>query len=250
MPESAISPAEPDTGSPPLDFATMLDTARRVVGSGAGALDAETATLLLRGHLALLVPEAQDRLGRLADAAVGEARRCLDAGSGPLGAGRHAYDLARSVIALCAHLGHGHKGMRDEPGGREPWGREPWTPPVGTTVELVPVGRHWDAVRVRSHIGERVIERLGADSGAVIEDWHGRVLYWLVPLGTADTWDLPLSVVVPLGVATFVAVPPVSYTDEERLRWIVPLTATRYLTDPELLHHALTTEISVTAGPR
>ncbi|MFD7899634.1 DUF6415 family natural product biosynthesis protein [Streptomyces sp. NPDC059743] len=236
----------------PLDFSTMVKTARHVVDSGARVpeKDLETTTLLMRGYLGLLIPELEGRLGLLGEAArasaeagIGEARRRLDAGPGPLGPGRHAYNLARSVIALCTHLGHGQERVDTERA-------EPWTPPRGTTVEMVPAGRFWDAVRVRSHIGERVIQRLGANSGAVIEDWKGAVFYWLVPPGTTDAWTLPASLVLPLSVATFVAVPPVSYTGkQERLRWIVPLTETCYLTDPELLYDALTAEISSAAGP-
>ncbi|MFE4830234.1 hypothetical protein [Streptomyces sp. NPDC056672] len=40
-----------------------------------------------------------------------------------------------------------------------------------------------------------------------------------------------------------------SYTGEEkRLRWIVPLTTTCYLTDPELLHDALVAGIPAAVG--
>ncbi|MGW6741126.1 DUF6415 family natural product biosynthesis protein [Streptomyces sp. NPDC055025] len=253
MPEPRIGPTDSEAGPRPLDLTTMGDAARRVVGSGArGPKEGlEAATLLMRGYLGLLIPELEGRFGQLGDAArgpaeagIGEARRRLGAGPGPLGPGRHAYNLARSVIALCTHLGHAQ-----ERGDARCV--ESWTPPNGTTVEMVPAGRFWDAVRVRSHIGERVIERLGKGGGAVVEDWKGAVFYWLVPPGTTDAWDLPPSVVLPLGIATFVAVPPVSCTGEEKhLRWIVPLTATCYLTDPELLHDALTTELSATGGSR
>ncbi|MFE1956723.1 DUF6415 family natural product biosynthesis protein [Streptomyces sp. NPDC059479] len=230
----------------PLDFATMVETARRVIDwdGRVPAKDLETATHQMRGFLGLLIPAAEERLGRFAPVGIEEARRRLAAGPGLLGPVRHARCLARSVLSLCAHLGQG-----DEERSTAAESPELWTPPTGTTVEMVPVGRYWDAVRVRSYIGERVIERMGANSGAVIEDWHGQVLYWLIPLGAADAWDLPLSAVVPLSVATFLSVPPVSYTGEEkRLRWIVPLTATRYLTDPVLLHDALTAEILAAAS--
>ncbi|WP_405987229.1 DUF6415 family natural product biosynthesis protein [Streptomyces sp. NBC_00872] len=241
MHEATARPTDPEGDSRPLDFPTMVKTARQVVDSDARMPDEdlERATHLMRGYLALLIPEAETRLGRLTPAGIEEARRRLDSSPALLGPARHTLRLARSVITLCSHLGHG----------RQPTDAEPWTPPAGTTIEMVSVGRYWDAVRVRSYIGERVIERLGADSGAVIEDWHGQVLYWLIPLGAADTWNLPLSAVVPLSVATFLSVPPVSYTGEEkRLRWIVPLTTTCYLTDPELLHDVLTAEILAAAS--
>ncbi|MFB7273929.1 DUF6415 family natural product biosynthesis protein [Streptomyces sp. NPDC056244] len=121
MPESTARPTTPEADSrplDPLDFATMVVTARSVdnLDDGVPDEDLETVTLRLRGHLALLIPELEHRLGRLgetdrarAEAGIGEARRRLDAGPGPLGPGRHAQILGRSVIALCAHLGHGQE---------------------------------------------------------------------------------------------------------------------------------------------
>lgn len=104
---SAVQDAA-DTESLPLDFVTMAGTARHALDFGAAVLDEdlETATLRLRGHLALLIPEAQDRLGRLAGAGVEEARQRMDATPSVLGPVRYAHALARSVLTLCAHLGH------------------------------------------------------------------------------------------------------------------------------------------------
>ncbi|MFE1956767.1 DUF6415 family natural product biosynthesis protein [Streptomyces sp. NPDC059479] len=250
MPELTAGTPAPDTDSlplDPLDFTTMVKTARRVAGSDAqlSGEDLQTAVLQLRGHLALLIPEAEDRLGRLAPVGIEEARRRLDADPGVLGPVRYAHCLARSVLMLCTHLGHGSEDsgttvLRSS--------SEPWAPPTGTTVELVAAGRYWDAVRVRTDVGERVIKRLGGNSGAVIQDSYGAALYWLVAPGTTDAWDLPAEQVVPLGVATFLAVPPAHFTDtSRRIRWAVPLTAERYLTHAELLHDALAAEISATA---
>lgn len=101
---SADRPTDPDADSLPLDFATMVGTARRVVDAGARTTDVETATLLMRGHLALLIPEAEEHLGRLAPVGIEEARLRLDAGPGLLGPVRYAHCLARSVLALCTHL--------------------------------------------------------------------------------------------------------------------------------------------------
>lgn len=130
-------------------------------------------------------------------------------------------------------------------------GVEAWLPPSGGTVELVAAGRAWDAVRVPSRIGLAVIERLGDDSGAVIQDASGGILYWLVRPGAADDWELPQLFVEICGDASYVAVPPVGrIEDHHRLRWIVPLTRTCYLTDPELLHAVLVAEIDALFGPR
>lgn len=115
--------------------------------------------------------------------------------------------------------------------------------------ELVAAGHSWDAVRV-SRIGPRVIERLGEDSGAVIEDRYGAVFYWLVRPGSADTWELSSLFVRLRGTASYVAVPPVKRTEGPGVRWAVPLGPTCYLTDPGLLHAALAAEIDAAVGPR
>jgi hypothetical protein len=71
-----------------------------------------------------------------------------------------------------------------------------------------------------------------------------------VPPSAADAWELPQPFVEIRGVASYVAVPPVTYTDGPGLRWATPLTATRCLTDPKLLHAALAAEIKAALGPR
>ncbi|MFJ8646337.1 hypothetical protein ACIRNI_09445 [Streptomyces sp. NPDC093546] len=127
---------------------------------------------------------------------------------------------------------------------------EPWTPPQGPDVTLLPAGRWWDAVRVPSSLGSRVLARLGENSGAVIEDGFGAILYWLVWPGAADEWVLLQPSVSICGATTYVAVPPVTYTEGPGLRWATPLSPTRYLTDPELLRAALATEIDAVMGRR
>ncbi|QXE39191.1 ATP-binding protein [Streptomyces sp. GMY02] len=83
-----------------------MDTARGVIASETRLSDGEleTAARRLRGHLALLIPEAEARLGRLAEAGVEEARRRLTAGPGLLGPGRYVHCLAQSVLTLCDQL--------------------------------------------------------------------------------------------------------------------------------------------------
>ncbi|MFF3755173.1 DUF6415 family natural product biosynthesis protein [Streptomyces sp. NPDC002018] len=111
MPEFTARPAAPD--SLPLDFATMADTAQHLIDAGGqmSAAGLDTGTLAMRGHLALLIPEAEDRLGRLAGAGAEEARQRLAAGPDVLGPLRYARCLARSVIALCTLLAD--EGKRD-----------------------------------------------------------------------------------------------------------------------------------------
>ncbi|QXE36223.1 hypothetical protein KQY30_20220 [Streptomyces sp. GMY02] len=104
-------PAAPDTDSLPLDFATMRATAQHTVDFGIRLLpeDLDTAILRLRAHLALLIPEAEQRLGRFSPAGIEEARRRVAADPGLLGPVWYAHSLARSVLTLCAHLGHGEE---------------------------------------------------------------------------------------------------------------------------------------------
>jgi hypothetical protein len=126
-----------------------------------------------------------------------------------------------------------------------------WSPPNGDTVELVAAGRAWDAVRVPSRIGLSALARLGDDSGPVIQDTFRGLLCWLVRPGAAADWEPARPFVEVRGESSYVAVPPVWRTEEHhRLRWVLQPTRTRYLTDPELLHAALTAEIDAVIGLR
>ncbi|MFE5662472.1 hypothetical protein ACFQ7W_00880 [Streptomyces niveus] len=126
----------------------------------------------------------------------------------------------------------------------------PWLPPAGTTIELTAAGAIWDAVRVPIRYARGMLDRLGRDGGAVIEDLYSQSLYWLVRPGSADGWGLSPMYVTILGENTYVAVPPVGRTEGYRLQWAVPPTATRYLTPADALHAALDHEIQVVSGPR
>ncbi|MFF2933529.1 DUF6415 family natural product biosynthesis protein [Streptomyces mirabilis] len=102
----------------PVDIATMRASARRLLAEGAelpsfGEL--ETLTLLLRGHIMLLIPEVEKAAGPLPEddipracalACIGESRMRLNLEPGrALPAGiAHAQRLARSVNALCDHF--------------------------------------------------------------------------------------------------------------------------------------------------
>ena len=120
--------------------------------------------------------------------------------------------------------------------------------PRGIEVELLPVGRWWDAVKVPSRLGYAALELLAHESGAVIEDFFGSCLYWLVPPGTAAGWALPYISV--LGQSCYLAVPPAHRTHQLGLRWLVPCREGQILTDPHLLHEALEATIPALAAPR
>jgi len=124
---------------------------------------------------------------------------------------------------------------------------QPWAP-HRDRVELMACGGAWDAIKVPRFIGRGGLERLGDETGAVIEDPYGHVVYWLVLPGTADTWDLYR--VDRLGTASYLAVPPVERTEGPGVHWRVPLAPERYLTAPEALHAALVAEVNVWTGPR
>lgn len=123
-----------------------------------------------------------------------------------------------------------------------------WSPPRGRDTELHPAGRWWDAVRVPVRVGNPALERLGERTGAVIEDRYGALLYWFVPIGAANSWELQRVEV--RGPACYVGVPPADRTEGPGVRWRVPLSAERYLTDPVLLYDALREAVHVVLGPR
>lgn len=109
--------------------------------------------------------------------------------------------------------------------------------PNGRDIEAIRAGVHWDAVRVATPLGDTVLDHLGERTGAVIEDTWGRVLYWLLPAGSAATWSVPGSQA--LGSACWVTVP--GPTADVGLRWRVPGVPNGILTGPRLLRDALET---------
>ncbi|MEV6130262.1 hypothetical protein AB0M05_26025 [Streptomyces violaceusniger] len=116
----------------------------------------------------------------------------------------------------------------------------PWTPPPAVDVEALPAGKWWDAVRAAPTVGERALELLGEETGAVIQDKHGP-LYWLVAVGSATSWHLrQVRVLTQLAdESTYLGVPPVSWTEGPSTHWRVPLSADHYLTDAGRLWGAL-----------
>nr|WTB08168.1 hypothetical protein OG546_30460 [Streptomyces antimycoticus] len=115
-----------------------------------------------------------------------------------------------------------------------------WTPPPAVDIEALPAGKWWDAVRTAPTVGERALELLGEETGAVIQDKHGP-LYWLVAVDSATSWHLrQVRVLTQLAdESTYLGVPPVSWTEDPRTHWRVPLSADHYLTDAWKLWGAL-----------
>jgi len=114
-----------------------------------------------------------------------------------------------------------------------------WTP-SGPGFRMAAAGQHgWDILGVPRIWGLRVLENLGPDTGAVIEDTLGGPrLFWFIACGRADTWPVPQgqSVVV-LGAGCRIAVPGLLSTGQ--IVWRVPPTPGRLLTDAPQLHAAL-----------
>lgn len=119
--------------------------------------------------------------------------------------------------------------------------------PVGHTVSLRPAGQWWDAVRVPRAVALEALGRLGARSGAVIEDPGGGLLYWLIPAGRADGWRMPEQARIRvLGERSSLAVPGPQRTSGPH--WRIPPTRRNALTDPARLHDALARAAATVAG--
>ncbi|WP_432010201.1 hypothetical protein [Streptomyces cucumeris] len=130
----------------------------------------------------------------------------------------------------------------------------PWTPPPSGGVEPLPVGKWWDAVRVTAPVGDRALELIGDDTGAVIQDSYG-TLYWLVAIGSAASWHLRgTRLLCELAdEATYLGVPPADWTEPSHkghTHWRVPLGPDRYLTDTRALWQALAAAEQAELGPR
>lgn len=109
--------------------------------------------------------------------------------------------------------------------------------PLGPRPVALAAGHHWDAVRVPRTTGLRVLTALGDTSGPVIEDPRTARLYWLVPAGTAETWDVSLALA--LGRTSYVTVPPLGQNRGPGIHWLVPPAGRLQRTDPEVLRAAL-----------
>lgn len=105
---------------------------------------------------------------------------------------------------------------------------------------MVKVGHHWDAVRAAKTIGERALDLLGKQSGAVIADYS--TMYWLIQPGSAHYWQRIRQVHVlatTTAELTFMGVPPGHYRSGPGLHWHIPMGPDRYLTEAEHLRQAL-----------
>ncbi|MFE7761653.1 hypothetical protein [Streptomyces sp. NPDC057438] len=121
-----------------------------------------------------------------------------------------------------------------------------WLCSYSRDVRTVPAGRWWSAVRVPAALGVLALESLGDETGAVIEDGYGGIMYWLVPPGDAAGRQLPGVQV--LGRGSHVAVPPPRRTSGPGLYWRVPLSHDSYWTNAERLRTALAEAAATAPG--
>ncbi|MEU9792456.1 hypothetical protein AB0E27_17845 [Streptomyces sparsogenes] len=129
---------------------------------------------------------------------------------------------------------------------------ELWMPTSGRSAELQPAGRSWDVVRVPLSIGigNRTLGLLGDTTGAVIQNPFDEVLYWLIALRSAETWDMTLLPGIQVwGATAYIEVPPIDCRKGPGVRWRVPPRG-QYLTDPGALLAALKTATHEALGPR
>lgn len=129
----------------------------------------------------------------------------------------------------------------------------PWTPPNTEDVEVLPVGKWWDAVSAHTAVADRALELLGDQSGAVIQDDTYGKTYWLIGIGTSTprSWRMrQIRILAELAdEGTLLGVPPASWRAEHRTYWRIPLGPDRYLTDINRLLTALSQARDDVLGP-
>lgn len=99
-----------------------------------------------------------------------------------------------------------------------------WMPPVDT-IRVVPAGRWWDAIVLPQALGLDALQVLDDGTqrcpGPVIWDTSPPKprLYFLVPVGTADTWTGPGEA---HGRTTFIGIPGPTTLEPPSPHWLCP----------------------------
>ncbi|MFI1568611.1 hypothetical protein ACH4ZX_37270 [Streptomyces sp. NPDC020490] len=120
-----------------------------------------------------------------------------------------------------------------------------WMPRDSPEAKLLAAGYWWDAVRVPLDLGLHALRHLGDETGAVITDGYGRILYWLIRPGSAAGWSLaPVSV---LTSGSHVVVPPLHRTTGPGPHWHVAPSRGCEWTSAARLHSALSTCLTTDA---
>ncbi|MBB4781273.1 hypothetical protein [Streptomyces rapamycinicus] len=128
-----------------------------------------------------------------------------------------------------------------------------WTPPNTEDVELLPVGKWWDAISAPTAVADRALELLGDRSGAVIQDDTYGKAYWLIGIdtSTASSWRMRgVRILTELAdEGTLLGLPPAAWGPEHQTYWRIPLGPNRYLTDTHHLVLALRQALDEVFGP-
>jgi hypothetical protein len=101
----------------------------------------------------------------------------------------------------------------------------PWMPP-DRTIALVPAGHWWDAIVTPQVVGLAALQELHRANdhqpGPVIRDTQLTAprLYFLVPTGTAASWDTPGTVA--LGLGAYIGVPGATTIEPPGPHWLAP----------------------------
>lgn len=119
----------------------------------------------------------------------------------------------------------------------------------GDRLADIPLGTLFDVVRVSHLIGYTVLHELAGRAvslGPVLHCQPRQCIEFLVPSGTAETWD-PMRSVVCAGHGGTLRCPVPGATSRGRA-WLLPPYGTGVLTDPGLLRTAL--EVHTVRGYR
>ncbi|MEU8589407.1 hypothetical protein AB0C59_20750 [Streptomyces sp. NPDC048664] len=111
--------------------------------------------------------------------------------------------------------------------------------PTAAGCTLVAAGQQWDAIRVPRSVGLAALAILGSRAGAVIEDSLSAAVYYLVPCGTAATWDVEVGNSRALGAGSSVAIPPARRTEGPGPYWRICPGEDGWLTEPSALRAAI-----------
>lgn len=94
------------------------------------------------------------------------------------------------------------------------------TQPSAGTARLTRAGIDWDAVMVSRFYALQALERLARPGSVTVDPRREPVLYFFVPAGTTDGWDLPQSTA--FSTATYVMLPPATKGAQPGPYWLLP----------------------------
>lgn len=109
--------------------------------------------------------------------------------------------------------------------------------PTAAGCDLRSAGQDWDAIRMPVPLGAAVMAILGVRCGAVLEDPLSAAVYYFVPCGTAEGWDVQGTRA--LGAGASLAIPPPRRVTGPGPYWRVCPGDDSWVTDARALQAAL-----------